>query len=96
MQAASQRTQTTEPSQHLVQFYDADPAAWAKSVGRYLSDGWLQGESLLVIATPEHRKVIARKLDAQGCDPESAERDGQLAFMDASATLARFKEVLPL
>ncbi len=56
MQAASQRAQTTEPSEHLVQFYEADPAAWAKSVGRYLADGLKRGEAVLVIATPEHQE----------------------------------------
>jgi PAS domain S-box-containing protein len=90
VQAASQRAQTTEASEHLVQFYDADPAAWASSVGRYLSDGLKQGEAVLVIATPEHRNVLARKLNGLGCDPESAQRDGLLAFRDAAQTLARF------
>jgi PAS domain S-box-containing protein len=90
VQAASQRAQATEPPQHLVQFYEADPAAWASCVGRYLLDGLKQGEAVLVIATPEHRNAIARKLNALGCDPESAQRDGLLAFRDAAQTLARF------
>ncbi len=68
MQAASQRSQTTEPSQHLVQFYEADPAAWVKSVGRYLADGLKLGEAVLVIATPEHTTAIVRQLNAlAGC-----------------------------
>ena len=52
-----QVVQTTAPLVHLVQFYDADPEAWAKSVGRYLAEGLKQGEAALVIATPEHRKT---------------------------------------
>ena len=67
MQAASKRAQTIEPPEHLVQFYEADPAAWAKSVGRFLADGLKQGEAVLVIATPEHKKAIVRQLNALGC-----------------------------
>src|SRR5277367_3177801 len=91
MQAASQRAQTIEPSEHLVQFYEADPAAWAKSVGRFLTDGLKQGEAVLVIATPEHKKAIVRQLNALGCsDPSFPEHGGRLAFLDAAATLTRF------
>jgi PAS domain S-box-containing protein len=90
MQAVSQRTQTTEPSEHLVQFYDADHAAWAESVGRYLAEGLKQGESVLVIATPEHKKAIARQLNALGCDPDSSAYRGRLVFYDAAQTLAKF------
>jgi PAS domain S-box-containing protein len=90
MQAASQRSQADECSQHLVQFYDADHAAWAKSVGRYLSDGLKQGDAVLVIATPEHTKTIIRQINTLGCDAESAEVKDRLAFRDAAATLATF------
>jgi PAS domain S-box-containing protein len=90
MQAAAKIAQTAEPSQHLVQFYDADPAAWAKSVARYLSDGLKQGEAALVIATPEHKKTIARQLHVLGCDAASIESEGRLAFRDAAQTLAKF------
>jgi hypothetical protein len=51
MQTAPQRAQTSEPSEHLVQFYDADHSAWAKSVGRFLAQGLSQGDIALVIAT---------------------------------------------
>ena len=90
MQAAAKLAQSIEPSQHLVQFYDADPAAWAKSVTRFLSDGLKHGEAALVIATPEHTKTIARHLQLLGCDPAPLESDGRLAFRDAAQTLAKF------
>jgi PAS domain S-box-containing protein len=90
MQVVSPRAQTIEPSEHLVQFYDADQAAWAKSVGRYLSDGLKRGEAVLVIATPEHKKAIARELNALGCDPDSYAYRGRLVFYDAAQTLAQF------
>ena len=68
MQAATRRAQNIEPpeytqaSQHLVQFYDADPGAWVKSVGAYVCEGLKQGEAVLIIATPEHKRTISRQL----------------------------------
>jgi PAS domain S-box-containing protein len=90
MQAVSQLAQTAEPSEHLVQFYDADRAAWAKSVGRYLAEGLTRGEAVLIIATPEHNKAITRQLNILGCDPDSNAYRGRLAFCDAAQTLAKF------
>ncbi len=85
MQAVSLSAQGIEPSEHLVQFYEADPAAWAKGVGRYLADGLKQGEAVLVIATPEHKRAIVRQLNALGCcDPGFPEHHGRLAFLDAA------------
>ena len=90
MQAALKYTETIEPSQHLVQFYEADPAGWAKSVGRYLAEGLQRGEAVLVIATPEHRKVIARQLQASGCNPDLPKYQARVTFLDAASTLACF------
>lgn len=90
MQALSQTVRSTAPIQHLVQFYNADPAAWAKTVGRYLADGLRSGEAVLVIATPEHRKTIARQLASIGCDPESPKYAVRVVFLDAGYTLAKF------
>ena len=90
MQAVSRNAQPTEPSEHLVQFYDADQAAWAKSVGRYLADGLKRGEAVLVIAKPEHRKTIVRQLNILGCDLDSEHYGARVAFCDAAQTLAKF------
>ncbi len=90
MQAVSQLAQAAEQSEHLVQFYDADPAAWAKSVGRYLAEGLKRGEALLIIATPDHNKAVVRRLNILGCDPDSNAYRGRLAFCDAAQTLAKF------
>ena len=90
MQAVSQRAQINEPSEHLVLFYDADPAAWAKSVGRYLADGLDRGEVVLVIATPEHKRAIIRQLSVLGRDAQSTVYHSQLVFRDAAVTLAQF------
>ncbi|HTB20881.1 MAG TPA: ATP-binding protein [Bryobacteraceae bacterium] len=91
MHAVSPGPQTIDPSEHLVQFYEADPVAWAKSVGRYLAEGLKRGESVLVIASPDHKRAIVKQLNALGCcDPSFPEHHGRLAFLDAATTLARF------
>jgi PAS domain S-box-containing protein len=90
MQAVSKSAQVTDLSQHLVQFYDADHAAWAKSVGRFLSDGLTCGEAVLVIATSEHRQAIARQLQILGLHPAALESSGRLSFLDAGDTLSKF------
>ena len=90
MQAVSITAQPTEPSEHLVQFYDADQAAWAKSsAGRYLVEGLKRGEAVLVIATPDHRKAISRQLNILGCGLDSEQYAARLAFCDAAETLAK-------
>lgn len=100
MQAASQPSQVTEVSvssvarpavpQHFVQFYDADHAAWAKSVGRFLSDGLANREAILVIATPDHQAALVRELRAFGCDSESDVYRDRVRFLDAAKTLMNF------
>jgi hypothetical protein len=90
MQGVHQPALTTKTSEHLVQFYDADHAAWAKSVGRFLKDGLNQGEAVLVIATPEHEKPIARQLNASRSLGDGARHKGRVAFFDAAETLAKF------
>ena len=59
--------------------------------GRYLADGLKQGDAVLVIATPEHKKAIVKAAQCVECwDRASAEYIGRLAFLDAAATLAEF------
>lgn len=93
MQTVSSTTaQSTDTLQHFVQFYDADPAAWARSVGRYVIEGLDAGESVLVIATREHREAISRQLCVLGCSPDATKYFGRLRFCDAEHTLSKFME----
>ena len=73
-----------EPSQgdHIVQTYQ-DPAFLADAVAEYLGTGLRRGEAAIVIARPQHAAKFREKLGTPG------ER-GQLIFLDAEETLARF------
>lgn len=75
-----------EPSHgdHIVQTYQ-DPAFLADAVAEYLGTGLRRGEAAIVIARPQHAAKFREKLGTPG------ER-GQLVFLDAEETLARFME----
>ena len=79
-----------EVGDHVVQLYGEDDQLLAKNVSRYLAEGlrWLDG--LVVIATPEHTRAIARHLAEESAGATlQAEREGRLVFLDARATLDR-------
>src|SRR6185503_9732109 len=70
-----------QASTHLVQFYDRDFAA--AGIARFLA----HGRPAVVIATPEHREVIAAALHDVARGAPTAEAVGRLVYLDAAATL---------
>lgn len=74
---------------HLVQFYE-DDAYLAGVVADFLAAGLRAGETLVVIATEEHRRMFAQRLTAAGQDVEEAVGSGQLIVLDAAETLGHF------
>ncbi len=81
--------QVPAPS-HFVQLYDADELSLARSVGRYLHEGWQRGDGLVVIASGAHAAAFAAELERLGVDSGAAVRDARLLLLDAHDTLARF------
>jgi anti-sigma regulatory factor (Ser/Thr protein kinase) len=77
------------PGEHVVLFYPAD-GELAVQVGRYLAEGILSGDGVLVVATAAHRRAFAASLAAEGVDAGRAERDGRLLMVDAPALLGSF------
>jgi signal transduction histidine kinase len=74
---------------HIVQFYE-DDAFLCDSVAQFLSIGLAAGEPVCVVATPEHRAAFAARLARRGLDIDESRARGQLAWLDAGDTLARF------
>jgi len=74
---------------HSVKFYD-DQASLGRTVAEFLAPGLLEGLPTIVIATPDHRSMIARELEARGINVDQLEHDGDLQVLDADETLARF------
>lgn len=58
------------------------------SVEDYLVAGWAAGGAGLVIATPEHRAALRRRLTVRGLTASLGE--GRLVELDAAATLEQF------
>jgi PAS domain S-box-containing protein len=77
------------PPAHLVQFYETDEIL-VPAVAKFLGEGLGAGDALTVIATEPHRHAFQRHLESEGFDLESAVASGQLAFLDADETLAKF------
>lgn len=74
---------------HIVQFYE-DQDFLADAVAQFLSVGLNAGEPVCVVATDEHRRMIGARLAARGVHVDEARARGQLVWLDARETLARF------
>jgi anti-sigma regulatory factor (Ser/Thr protein kinase) len=74
---------------HVVCFYDAVDELVGVVAG-YLSAAVLDGDTVVIIATPDHRAAFSESLEACGVDVASAETEGRLLILDAAATLAQF------
>ena len=81
----------SDPAQpkHIVQFYE-DDAFLCDSVAHFIAVGLEAGEPVCVIATGEHRAAFASRLAGRGHDVDDARARGQLVWLDARETLARF------
>jgi hypothetical protein len=76
--------------EHRVQFYDDNTTALAASVGRYAAEAVRAGDSVLIIATAEHRRAFARSAAELGADVERAAHAGRFVSLDAEHTLESF------
>jgi hypothetical protein len=74
---------------HLVQVYQ-DEEFLADTVAEYAGTALHEGEAVIIIATPEHRRAFLGKLGARGLFPDEAIRRGQLRLLDGAETLGKF------
>jgi hypothetical protein len=73
---------------HFVQFYDADPAALVANVAAFIDEGLNAGDSIVVIASPEHSDAF---LSALGSSRDQRDvRARRLVVLDAATTLQQF------
>ncbi|HEU5304893.1 MAG TPA: MEDS domain-containing protein [Gemmatimonadales bacterium] len=77
-----------EPTQHIVQLYGTDEQLLIRSLARYLAEGLHRGDSLLVIATPEHKESVFLQLRQDRAYPKAV-LEGRLVFLDAHSTLSQ-------
>ena len=74
---------------HQLQLY-GDLTSLTENVTAYLADGVLEGDQLIVVATPEHHRAFERRLAEKDVDIPGLLRDGRLKAFDARETLAGF------
>jgi anti-sigma regulatory factor (Ser/Thr protein kinase) len=73
---------------HLVHFYDRDDDL-VPIAGRFLADGALAGEVVVMIATEGHRRAFEAQLEAAGIDLAHALLTQRVVSLDAASLLSR-------
>ena len=76
-------------SEHHLQLFDSSKSL-AETVAAFLLAGFNRGEPLLVVATPEHRELLLRKLEEAGLNVRDAMISSRLTVLDAAQTLDKF------
>ncbi|HEU5451710.1 MAG TPA: MEDS domain-containing protein [Terriglobales bacterium] len=77
------------PTVHSVHVYDADSALIDRLCG-IVSSSLRIGNSVLIVATPEHREQLVRELSGIGIDIRSQAREGRFSMLDAQELLRTF------
>ena len=74
---------------HAVRFYK-DSESLCAIVGSFLKDGFAESQPAVVIATAEHRLMIAECLGKVGLDVNGLKANRQLFLIDADTLLSQF------
>ena len=74
---------------HAVQFYGDDESLFTTVAG-FLSQGFVDGNPAIVIATEDHRQSILEHLRGRLIDVDTAQKKGRLIVLDARQTLDLF------
>ena len=74
---------------HSVQFYE-DDSFLLESLTKLIGTTLVAGDVAIVIATPEHREGLAKRLKARGFDLEVTAKLGRYCALDAAEALSGF------
>ena len=74
---------------HAVYFYD-DDAFLIDNVARFVKTGLEKGDTVIVVATEEHRSDLKTRLMAESLIGLASPADGRYLTLDAAATLPLF------
>ena len=77
------------PAIHSVQFYDTDEGLVHRLCG-VVSSGLRIGNSVLIVATKDHRNQLVKELQRLDVDVRSYAREDRFTICDAEETLSRF------
>ena len=76
-------------SEHNVQLFDSSKSL-VDSVAQFLIKGLEKGENLLIVVTPEHRDLLAKRLGDFGWSARTLIAANRLVLLDAAQTLDKF------
>jgi MEDS: MEthanogen/methylotroph, DcmR Sensory domain len=76
-------------SEHHLQLFDSSKSL-AETVAAFLMAGFNRQEPLLIVATPEHRELLTRKLEDAGINVREATLASRLLVLDAAQTMSKF------
>jgi hypothetical protein len=88
-----QQERAVARSEHHVELFDSSKSL-VETVAAFMLKGFARGEPLLVVATPEHRELLARRFDAEGLDVRGAIAANRLVMLDAAQTHDRVMRVV--
>jgi len=74
---------------HIVVLYGDDDGLLTRKAVQYFVEGIARGDSLFVVATPEHWRAFSADLDESGLDSQRAVREGAIIVLDAEDVLAQ-------
>lgn len=74
---------------HIVQLYQED-RFYGEAISHFAAEGFVRGESIILVATAHNLKNISARLTAKGFDLPDLCRRGQLTVLDADQTLPKF------
>ena len=77
------------PCDHLVQIYQSD-RTFMNTLEGFAGDGFLKGESVVIIATPNHIEQLNKRLEVHGFDIAKLKADNQYIPLDAQDCLDSF------
>jgi hypothetical protein len=77
------------PCEHSVQIYD-DDVTFFDALEGFIAGALRREEAAVVIATPSHRHILAKRLRAQGLDLDGAAAQDRYIAFDVTLVLAQF------
>ena len=82
-------TSTAVENDHRVQFYETDEFL-GRSVADFFDDGLAVGDSMIIVATTEHRARFEALLTERGYDIEALQKERRYIHLEAEVFLSRF------
>jgi hypothetical protein len=81
--------QAVQGSEHFVQLFDSSKSL-ADTVAAFLIGGLERNDNILVVATPEHRELLSRRLEEAGWNVHKLVAARRMMICDAVQTLDKF------